>query len=284
MRAARSRVTYTRTAERPGNTHRSSEDRAFITNNAAIILDGASQPDPAERDGGWLADTLGRFLREGLSTSPTIDLSDLLGAAIATTARQYSLTPKLSPSTTVSMARWHDDTLDVLVLGDSLIAALTRNGELLLMRDDRLSHVAQKERQAFRGVNSGAFGTQRPQEWRDLVEAQRRQRNVPGGYWIAEAVPGAAMHARRAQWSLDDITTLMLMTDGVSCGVDRYGVPATWVESFSIARRDPSELLDLIHEAEESDGKGIRWPRSKCHDDKALVIVEFSTEVGSPRD
>lgn len=284
MRAARSRIAHTRTAERPGNAHRSSEDRVFTTGNAAIVLDGASQPEPAERDGGWIADTLGRFLRDRLSASPTIDLSDLLAEAIATITYQYSLTPKQSPSTTVCMARWHDDSLDALVLGDSPIAVLTRHGESLLLRDDRLSRIASEERQAFQRVDPGSFGTQRSQEWRNLVDAQRIQRNVPGGYWIAEAVPDAATHAHRAQWNLDDTTAVMLMTDGVSSGVDRYGVPATWRDSFNIASHDPYALIDLIHSTEEADSKGVRWPRSKCHDDKAMVIVEFSADVDSPRD
>ena len=255
---------------------RVSEDRVFITPTAAIVLDGASQPESAERDGGWLADALGSFLCDGLTTSPSIDLADLLADAIATTARQYSLTPGKSPSTTVGMASWYGDRLDVLVLGDSPILGLSNDRDVLQLRDDRLSRVAPDERKAFRQVNAGSFGTQRSQEWRNLVEAQRRHRNMPGGYWIAEASPDAARHALRAKWDVGNVSTLMLMTDGVSNGVDRYGFPETWHEAFDVAVRDPSQLVDSIHEAEEGDAEGLRWPRSKRHDDKALIVVEFN--------
>lgn len=284
MRAAHPRVARTRTAERPGAPRRASEDRVFVTPTAAVVLDGASQPESAERDGGWLADTLGRLLSDGLTNSPSVDLADLLADAIATTARQHSLTPGKSPSTTVGMASWYGERLDVLVLGDSPIVGLSHGGGVLQLRDDRLSRVALKERKAFRQVNAGSFGTQRPQEWRDLVEAQRRQRNMPGGYWIAEASPDAARHAHRTKWDMGNILTLMLMTDGVSDGVDRYGVPATWHKAFDVAARDPSELVDSIHEAEEADPEGVRWPRSKRHDDKALIVVEFNAASCRLRD
>lgn len=279
MRAPRSRVARIQTAERPGAPTRTSEDRIFTTHSAVIVLDGASQPEPSEHDGRWLADTLGKTLIDELTSSPGTDLADLLAKSIVFVARQYSLTPRQSPSTTVSIARWYNGTLEALVLGDSPIVTLGRNGDLLQLRDDRLSQVASVEREAFRKAGSVAFGVDRPQEWQNLVDAQRRQRNVPGGYWIAEAVPDAAMHARRAQWNLHDIAALMLMTDGVSNGIDRYGVPATWRDAFAVAIRDPCELVDCIHEAEEADMEGVRWPRSKIHDDKALVLVEFANAM-----
>jgi hypothetical protein len=36
------------------------------------------------------------------------------------------------------------------------------------------------------------------------------------------------------------------MTDGVSAGIDRYGVPADW-PAFVLASRDPADLIDTVH-------------------------------------
>jgi len=263
-----------RTAGRRG-PDRPSEDRVFVTTNAVAVLDGASQPIPDSRDGGWLADTLGGQLRDRLSQAGVPELETLLAQAIEETARRYALVPGMSPSTTVSIVRWDARTVDVLVLGDSPVIALTRDGRILEVRDDRLSRVASRERQALRD-NGARSGPDYTRAWQALIDEQRRRRNRPDGYWIAEAVPEAAAHAICAQWNIDDLRLIMAMTDGVANGVDRYGVPDNWHVAVELARRDPAHLVSAVHSAEASDPQGVRWPRSKCHDDKAIALVEFA--------
>jgi hypothetical protein len=65
------------------------------------------------------------------------------------------------------------------------------------------------------------------------------------------------------------------MTDGVSAGVDRYGLPQDWTAAVNLARESPDRLVDLVHAAEDDDPHGARWPRSKRHDDKATAIIDF---------
>jgi hypothetical protein len=273
MSASGARVARVRTAGRPG-PDRPTEDRIFLTPHAVVVLDGASQPNPASHDGGWLADTVGTQLRDRLSEAGAPDLQTLLAEVIEATATRYGLVPGSSPSTTVSIVRWDHLIIDVLVLGDSPVVALTRDGRILEVRDDRLSRVASRERQTLRG-EGGRFGSEYTEQWQALVDEQRRRRNQPDGYWIAEAVPEAAAHAVRARWNAHDLTLVMAMTDGVANGIDRYHVPQDWRTAASLAHRDPADLVDAVHEAEESDPAGTRWPRTKRHDDKALVLVEF---------
>jgi hypothetical protein len=54
----------------------------FVTPNAVVVLDGASQPVPDSRDGGGLADTLGAHLRDRLTGTPGADLQAVLAHAI----------------------------------------------------------------------------------------------------------------------------------------------------------------------------------------------------------
>lgn len=65
------------------------------------------------------------------------------------------------------------------------------------------------------------------------------------------------------------------MTDGVSIGVDRYGVPADWRAALTLASDDPARVIELVHNAEISDPDGERWLRSKRHDDKTISIIVF---------
>ena len=253
-----------RTAERAA-PHRPSEDRVFRAGEAVVVLDGASQPDAGGRDGGWLADTLGREIQRRLAGDHR-DLADILGEAIAVVALDYALVPGAAPSTTVSIVRWDDVSVEVLVLGDSPVVASTVNSEILAVRDDRLRRVAGEQRDQLR-----ASGGDRA-DWRALVAAERARRNTPGGYWIAEAAPEAANHACRARWSRADLAAVLAVTDGVSIGVDRYGVPPDWAAAFEA---DPADLVRAVHTAEESDPGRRRWPRSKVHDDKTAALVRF---------
>jgi hypothetical protein len=111
--------------------------------------------------------------------------------------------------------------------------------------------------------------------WRELVQAERAARNSAGGYWIAEALPTAAAHARRRHWDRAAIASVLVVSDGVSAGVDRYATPPDWPTAFAIARKSPVDLVDLVHSAEASDPDGLRWPRSKRHDDKAVALLEL---------
>ena len=73
------------------------QDRVFILPNAALVLDGASDPNPQERDGGRAADTLGRALRARIEHSPRQDLRQLLREAIAAVTSAHGLVSRAEP-------------------------------------------------------------------------------------------------------------------------------------------------------------------------------------------
>jgi Protein phosphatase 2C len=226
---------------------------------------------PANTTVGWLAETLGQELAIRLFGADD-NLDWVLADGIATVAKRHDLVPGQAPSTTVVMVRWDESVVDVLLLGDSTVIGLTRTGEVVQVRDDRLRQVATDQR--TRNVKKG-FGSEHRDEWRRIVDAERACRNRPGGYWIAEAAPEAARHAIRARWGRDKLAAILAMTDGVSAGVDRYGVTRDWTAAVKVAREDPGRLVDLVHAAEDDDADGIRWPRSKRHDDKAIAVIDF---------
>ncbi|GGQ70233.1 protein phosphatase 2C domain-containing protein [Couchioplanes azureus] len=271
MSPSRAQLATVRTAQRRG-PDRPSEDRILTLPDAVVVLDGASEPDPSEHDGGWLADTLGHQLIEQLA-SASDDLAEALAESIAIVAARYGLRPGSSPSTTVSIVRWDEDAVDVLVLGDSPVIAATYAEDVFQVRDDRLRQVATAQRTANASVG---FGAGDRDGWRRLVAQERAYRNRDGGYWIAEAVPDAAHHAERARWRRDELAAVLAMTDGVSAGVDRYRAPQDWMTAVTIARDDPRRLIDLVHDTEKDDPDGVRWPRSKRHDDKALAVIDFA--------
>ncbi|HEY2059864.1 hypothetical protein [Amycolatopsis sp. NBC_01480] len=235
---------------------RPTEDHVVVLDNAVLVLDGATSPSPDLPPGGWYAGLLVRELATELSAQPTADLGDALASAIAGVAEAQQLTPRNSPSSTVSIVRWDAEQVEALVLADSPIVAFGQFGTDVVS-DDRLLSLR----------DGGLLQT-----GADV----RRRRNAEGGFWVAEADPVAAEKAVRRRWPRAEVDAVLLATDGVSIGVDEYRLFG-WPDVLRLARASgPDAVLDAVRTAEKQDPQGERWPRAKRHDDQALVVAEFN--------
>lgn len=234
---------------------RPTEDHVVVLDNAVVLLDGATSPSPDLPSGGWYAGLLTEKLAAGLRATPDTDLAHLLASAIADVAAEHDLQIGHSPSSTVAMLRWTDQRVDALVLADSPVVAFSRAG-VHVVSDDRIAEL--------RGGGKLRTGA-------DV----RAQRNARGGFWVAEADPGAAEHAVRASWPRAELETVLLATDGVAVGVDEYRI-LDWPQVLRLARaRGARAVLDAVRAAELDDPHATRWPRPKRHDDQALALIHF---------
>lgn len=259
-----------RTATRPGSASRPNEDKVFTTDSAVVLLDGATgSTEP--RSGGWYAEQLGGVLSGALTRGGGLDLRVILADSIRQVVDRFDLQPGKSPSSTVVMLRVRDDMLDVLVLGDSVLVLQAHDGGHSVTVDHRIATVATAERSALRRAST-EYATEARKV---LVEAEAEARNRLNGYWIAEATPEAAYHALTRSVPLADIRAALLMSDGVSAGVERYRTPPTWEEAFRIARGTLDDLIEVVAKTESGDPERRRWRRSKTHDDKAVAYVDL---------
>lgn len=250
---------------------RPSEDRILVLDNAVILLDGATALDERERSASWYVDHLGAELATRLRADPEADLRDTLADAIAALA----IAPGESPSSTVAIVRWSAEDIDALVLADSSIVAFTRTGPDVLF-DDRIAALSTRPG-GYRARLAGGAGFDQGHVAALRAAGARtgRLRNVPGGFWVAEADPAAAYQARTRQWPRAHVHTVLMATDGVSCAVDDYRI-LTWQQTLELAlTHGPHAVLDQVSEAENDDPAGRRWPRAKKHDDKALALIRF---------
>jgi hypothetical protein len=256
---------------------RSNQDQVIVVDGAAAVLDGATSwlraPDDP-RHGGWYARVLASALTARLPGHGS--LVSILADAITEVRDTYSLAAGDSPYSTVSILRWASSEIEVLVLGDSPALVLAVSGAVDVVADERLSLTALEERDAYRDYLAAGNGFDAA--FADLIAAvQRRERdsfNRAGGFWVAEADPAAAEHAFTHTWREDQITAAALMSDGVSAAVTDYGL-TDWPDLLREveARGGPSAWLANIHATEATDAEGRRWPRTKQHDDKSLVIL-----------
>jgi hypothetical protein len=260
--AAKTRVIpRIQTADHPGlgldGLPRPTEDRIVVLDNAVVVLDGASSHNKELPSAGWYAGLLAESLAEVLTDHPQGDLAELLFQAIAKVTREQGLEPGHSPSSTVAMVRWTSTTVDALVLADSPVVVRTRE-KIDVLSDDRLANLQAAGKLAH-------------------PRSSDKYRNAENGFWVAAAEPEAARRACRKSWPLEDVETVLALSDGVSIGVDEYHL-LSWAELMNIAREQGAyAVLDLVRKAEDGDPDRQRWPRAKHHDDQALVVVDFTT-------
>lgn len=266
------------TATRKGD-RRTNQDHAIVVDGALAVLDGATSwlPQNPDQHGGWYARTLGAELTR-LLPGHDHPLVDLLAEAIATIRDRHQLDPVRSPTSTVSILRWDDATLEALVLADSPVVVYPRSGEPDVVHDDRLDTVAADQRRAYREhLRTGRrYGAEFEQLLAAVQTEEAAWRNRDGGYWIAGAVPDAARHALLQRWDAVDVARAVALTDGAAAGVTDYGTDDWCTLGKALATAGPSAVVDAVHVLEAGDPDGLTWPRSKRHDDKTVALVQFT--------
>lgn len=238
------------------------EDFVAASPSVAIVLDGLSAP-PALSTGcthgtPWFVARLGSELLSSATIEPDQPLQEVLAGAIARVADLHGHTCDLddpgTPASSVTIVREGDQDLDYLVL----------------VTDRRVDAFAQAEESAIREHPIGSPAHQARVD--ELVAAQRRHRNQPGGYWVAGAKPAAAYEAVAGSLPRSVITRAALLSDGVSCLVERYGA-GDWSWLLTVLQDEgPGRLIARARELEGSDPTGARWPRYKASDDATAAI------------
>ncbi len=261
----------------------SNQDRSLVGPTYAAVLDGATDfahdhEKTRERDGGWYAQQLAQALRHHLDLNPQLALPLIVEAAISDLVQQHQLHPQDCPTSTIALARWTPQHIELYLLGDSGILVETTTGEVEYYTDRRLSPIGPQQRAAYRQHLKDGYGfnQQHNHNLVALQAQQRRVRNTPQGYWIAAADPQAAHHGLSHLLDASQVQTLVVMSDGASASVLTYSQPATWQQFLTQATTQPEQFHAQIHRLENTDLTGQRWPRSKPHDDKTIVIASVT--------
>jgi hypothetical protein len=263
-----------RTAEAPGDPGKPTEDRIFVTDNAVILLDGATDYESRRYSGGWIADQAGQRLRDGLIDDPGIDLQKLVESAIVDLVDTYDLIPGQTPSTTLALLRVHHEQIDVLVIADSPVIIKQHFGDVLEVRDHRLADITNRYPRP-----SGPPDRANP-DWLRRYDSIESHRNRADGFWTISASPEAAGHAVSARIPAGEFAAALLMSDGVSALKDTYE-PEGWASDFDRFTDEPAAAIARTIQLEAEDPNCQRWPRSKPHDDKAIASATLIDPHGS---
>ncbi|MFE9041671.1 hypothetical protein ACFYOG_12215 [Streptomyces sp. NPDC007818] len=260
----------------PGSPERPNEDWAAAALPASggggtlVLLDGVTPPSG---DVGcvhtvpWFTARLGGALTELSTSCPDLTLSEILSRAIRRTAELHADTCDLShvrtPQATVVLARWGADSVDHLVLSDSVLLIEAPDGSVRAVRDDRLDRV--------------------PREVLRSHAETDRLRNREGGFFTAAADPSVAERAVTGTTPSAEVRALAALTDGASRWVERFGA-GDWAECARVlAKEGPAGLLRRVRVLESAaaaeggaaEGRAGRGRGGKVHDDATAVYVAF---------
>jgi len=245
-----------------GRAGEPNEDFVGVVPGAVVLLDGAGIPGSesfCSHGVAWYTHRLGGALLGRLSRDDGHDLTAILAAAIGEIANGHrgtcDITDPSSPQSTVLVVRARRGRLDYLLLADSF---------LVLDQGCRGAQVITDEREvASRHICAAPLdgvprATQEYDRVRDsCVEAMRARRNQPGGYWIAKDDPHAAAEAVIGSRPLQDLDSVVLLSNGASRIVSPYGLTGWPGVLRLLGSHGPADIIRRVRLAEARNVGGL---------------------------
>ncbi|MFE7209370.1 protein phosphatase 2C domain-containing protein [Streptomyces sp. NPDC001698] len=259
----------TEVVSEPGRPDCPNEDFASIGLPASgqggclVVLDGVTPPRTGtgcSHSVSWFTARLGGALTELTVSWRDLTLPEILSRAILRTAESHAPTCDLShprtPQATVVLARWSAETVEYLVLSDSVLLLESPDGPVTPVLDDRLARLPR-----------ASLATDA------LIDAVVR--NKEGGFFTAAADPSVAARAVTGSVPRAEVRALAALTDGAARWVEKFHA-GDWARCLGLVREEGAgSLVGRVRALETADKEERRYlRRSKTHDDATVVFVE----------
>jgi hypothetical protein len=242
------------------------EDLYLTGNTWALVLDGVTRPpgDGCIHDVPWYVANLADHLASGLTRS--LDLRTVLADAITATSDAHrdtcDLGNGLSPAAQVAIVRHRGGRVEYLVLGDATVLWQVEGAAPEAVCDDRADRLPDPpEPVEVNGIRRYPL---------DYVASAR---NKPGGFWVASTDPLAAEEALTGSLPAGRLTSIVLLSDGLTRLVERFGW--SWQDlldfGFQHGVRPLVERVRAFERAGVSPGA-----RGKISDDATGVFLSVS--------
>ncbi|GAA2517864.1 hypothetical protein [Pilimelia columellifera] len=256
-----------------GAPGRPNEDFVIATTDLVVVVDGAGIPFGGCSHGvAWYARQLGTRTLAALVTSPEMPLTEGLRQGLADTAAMHAdtcdLTNPGTPCAAVGVLRIGAETVDTLALSDVTIVVETGDGPQITC-DLAIEELNGTEPDSLRGMHFGS--AEHADALAQLVARQTATRNRPDGWWVAAENPAAADYAHTRTFARTDVRRMLAISDGATRPVDQMGIYA-WPEYLDLLDKvGPVDLLAHVRAIENDDPIGVRYSRTKRHDDATIA-------------
>ncbi len=278
-----------------GSPGRPNEDAFGVSGEGAWIIDGATGlaeqvfvAGPGESDASWLAGQMNAVFSSLSSASRAPRGFEFFARARMEILDLFTRRARLNPQEIsewpcAATARVYRNGNDVCCesLDDCIVLLRRRDGGVEVFGGDPVHadidarSVAELLRLRREGILTdqteilGAGSLLMP-----VIREGRARANAPGGY--GSFTLGADLRSellRTRSFAIDSLTHVLLMTDGFYALVEDYG-QVTDEDLFARALSEGLESLTrTLRAAEDSDPRGVRWPRLKKSDDATAVLL-----------
>lgn len=262
------------------------EDALAVTVSSLIIIDGATgltenrQPGWSS-DARWFSHRLTTLLEERLDDIST-SIASILATCLSDLRIEFGAehSTELGPSASVLIARLHGGALDIYSLGDCLALIGTLDGTVHVLRDNAVGNLDSAVVHHLQGVaaaQSMSIAQARPLIT-DLLVRNRKLKNSPQGYWIADLSGTGVTHALTQTFAASNVRDVALMTDGFGASLDLVSLVTNPAEFLAGLRTiGPTQLMNALFSRLDSDPEYTSYPRLKHIDDSSVIFANVSS-------
>jgi hypothetical protein len=178
-------------------------------------------------------------------------------------------------SSGIAVSRINQGRLECFVLGDVEINLQLKTQEWIRLTDDSIKALDGKvmelmeidenreEKLVFKGFTQRELA---------LLQSNRNRMNTEGGYYILEHDKDAIQHGIFRQYAVEEIESILLMTDGFAQLYQRYDLK----EIFRLSKeKGLKRIVEKLREHEAADQEKKVYKRLKTHDDVTAILGTF---------
>ena len=250
------------------------EDTFCYGNNYAMVLDGASGLDQADRmhtgsDARWFVVELQKEIQKHINDDK--QLSFIVSDAIQTLIPLYpSVEKSFMPSGCLSLFRIHDGKAEYIGFGDTVAIIETKEKTYCLYDHaiERLDHIAieamQKSQLPFAEARESV---------KDILIKNRTFRNIPNGYCALDLSMDSFAFCIKKSWNIEDVKSVALMSDGFYQLKEFLHQKDD--EFLQTLGKQKEKTLPLLYSLQEQDWPCLQLPRLKKRDDTTILFFSL---------
>ena len=269
----------------PGDPAQPNDDAFGHTDNAAVVLDGATSLGdplmPGASDAAWIAHFGARRLMAHVRDGETP--KNALRFALADTKKSFEALCRRpikekweTPLASMMFVCELPFGFDALAFGDCVALVKRPDAKLEIIGDAFESKTAESQRAAKLAKENGlvpASGANRP-EYLPALRASRNRVNS-GRNWAFSPDPRAAEHVAEQRVVAPRGTILLLASDGFLALASDYGAHTAEALMEAALKSGLGALAEELRAIEESDPQGHNFPRFKKSDDATAVLLKL---------
>ena len=258
---------------------------------AAWVLDGVTGLNdrallPGPSDAAWFVAQVQELLPALLAEQPAAPAAVLISTlAHRLEARQAvswldarGADGRETPAASFTLVRVLDDAVEIANLGDCVTLVEGLDGAVQVSDHPVLEEIEATIKRDMRDLRAAGVASLADVRKRMLpgLHAQRRKRNIPGGYGVLSPDQACIpmLHVRRLPAAA--IRRLLLVSDGYYRLVDHYGAMTDTELVARTATPGPAELLRRLRAIEVADPEAVRFPRFKLSDDATALLLRLA--------